>query len=337
MKTLVKSLAALTTLSLGLLGAVGFNQKTMPALAASTYTLTPGSTVYAFVPSSWVSDSRFLTMKFTGSADATSSSTAAPTFEGFSQNTDTAKNSDTHTTTKVIYQLKRVSNHLYSCTIPTLPSGYTNPKWSRMQVLSYPSASLSKDWSLQANWTASTAIAVPSGEEIYVYPTAAATGYGQTGVFATRTYDAALEALNEWAISSYDLFAASDVCGTTKNAAVGDSTAAGKIFQAGWALQGNAWSSLTDKLLFTNATTSNAANTYYLKFALQYDYILAKYGTTYTSNYASRTIKNLANLQNPIIPVSASESSTTIFLASLATLAAFAAGGYFFLKKKKEA
>jgi len=240
--------------------------------------------------------------------------------------------------------------------VPSTVTGYSNITVTGVQLLCYPSSAATLDWgSAGDKWdTASATYGGFSGT------TGTALAYNQirmtanapvgtrpltTTYSSSETYNVDSASYDCWCSSFVSSFAST--CASTKTATLGDSTAAAKIYQAGWD-QGTygkvGFNKLTLKANFTSAVANSASTKYDEKAASLYDYILAKYGSTeagtssYLSNFAGRTITSFANANtaNPVV-VSSNDQSSTFVLGGLAFIAIVPAGGYFFVRKKKSA
>lgn len=314
--------------------------------SASSSILGVGSTLYAFVPDSWIASGRFLTFKFTGSGTALSSGSGTRT-EGYSTQTDTSIAHRTDATFGDIYQLALVSgfSHVFSGIVPAIPSGYSSFNWTRAQVCSYPSSLATGTSTWHNTFTASTAVAAPSGNLISVNADAPVSKALSSTYFGSRAFVSDTEKVNEWAYKVLKTYAT--VCDSGKTYARNDQAGAQLYYQKGWTYQtqsiGDAsdWNALTSKALFTNVVASATSSSYYARFASMYDYILSKYGyysatntSAYLANYANRTIPSFVSGSSIVMPT-ASDSSSTLVLGGLSAVAVIAAGGYFFVRKKK--
>jgi LPXTG-motif cell wall-anchored protein len=267
--------------------------------------------MYAFVPDSWVASSRTLAFKFTGTGTGTGT-----TSQGYSAS------------------LTKVSGftYLYTGTIPSVPTGWTDFFWTKVQLVSYASGASGE------NFTAATASSAVSGNEISVNYTKTLTR--PTNDFASKNYDAAAESLNDWAARFLVALDNTNVCGATKAGAKDGSDSALKIAGAGWKIFGTEWSSLTNKANFTSAVASSTSALYYQRAASLYDYVLWKYGSVQSSgavvlsNFAGRTVPSSAPTAAVVVSQN-NDSSSTLVLAGLAAIAVLAAGSYFFIRKKK--
>jgi len=354
--SILKLVLGASAITLGL-GAFGMaNAKPAAQVDAANVTVTPGSDFYAFVPDSWIANSRFLTIKFKGTGTATSSSSAAGLkTEAFSVNSDT---SVSHITSSYagcdVYKLTLVSpfTHLFYCQVPSIPAGYSSFTWSQAQVLTYPSTvTTSEDWGSSAykKWDGATTISNLSGNLVSVNPDAPVSAPVAASYSGTRAFVSDTEKVNEWAYTMIKTYG-DGLCGSTQSYGVDDATAAGLFIAKGWPkqaprLEGSdyaTWNALTSKSLFTSATASSTSSLYYARFASLYNYILAKYGyyennaSAYLSNYAGRTITTFANANTASpVGIASNDSSSTLVLGGLAAAAVLVAGSYFFVRKRK--
>jgi len=263
--SLVKILMGVGVLSLGAVatGVQAKSQAVTQVDATDTFVMTPGASMYAFVPPSWVENNRTLKFKFVGSGTKESSS-ASPSTESFSD------------TLSVVSGYK----YLFTGTIPNyITSGYVASTftWNKMQVVSYASGATG------ASFTASTGLTAPTGNEIYVnYTTAFEKA---TSNYSTKTFDSAnpgTAPLNDWAAGFLYALDKTNVCGANLTAPKGTEAGALVVYGAGW---GGATPNLNSKFaalsadnqtVFKTATANRSSAVYYERAASLYDYVVWK-------------------------------------------------------------
>jgi hypothetical protein len=319
--------------------------------STSSTVLGLGSTFYAFVPTSWTANGRFSCVKF--GCYGTNSSNAVAKFELYSQSVSAnacPANSAIYKMASVASSTLGTMTNVLTCTIPSTATGYSNVIVTGVQLMNYAgysgTGSDTRNWATSTNWDTSSAVYgsfnTTTGSSLVsnylqILATAAtgskplASSYSTFGAYSENS-----ASLDYW--SSLFVSTLTSTCNTTKTAAQNDSAAASSIYQLGWVagtFGKTGYDSLALKSSFTAATANYQSTSYVERAAALYDYIEAKYvGTTYLSNWASRTI-NTFTPGSAKISLSSTDSASALVLGGLATIAVLAAGSYFFIRKKK--
>lgn len=335
--TLVKSLAGLSALSLGILGSVGFAQRPTEALAAASSSsssvsvpscLTPGNLVYLDIPNAnapW----------YTGIPASSSGGTSQAGLLKYAFIFYTSTTATFGSGTYSAFASRAQGGQRFYCAIVPSKTGVTT--WAAVRAVVFDS----------------TSTATTDGKYLAYSKIIYATqydGFSFTNSSTVGTLAAPASEISANQMTYVDANISTNKTASWASTFLAETTTicSGSNIKTNldyyWATYSSSYASIVGSFTnFTSATASFAPNTTtatntIASAAGRYDYIRWKYSSDATlTNFAGRTLLSKAPGANPVSLPAVSSSSDGVLIVSLAVLAAFAAGGYFFLKKKKEA